>query len=139
MRDDTMRTTVPMEARVASLSREAQAFLSTLDGTRANQVTACRGWTVHELVAHCAAGPAERARVIEAVLAGQPNPPTRGFAEREIPFRSLSHLELRSRLVHELQRFATANGHLPGQSDPTVTFTGWRMTAAELDTHGRSE
>jgi hypothetical protein len=139
MRDNPIYTTVAMDVRVAELSREAQAFLHTLDGTRANQVTACRGWTVHELVAHCAAGPAERAHVLEAALAGQPNPPTRGFAEREAPFRALSHPELRARLVYELQRFATVNALLAGQPDPAVTFTGWRMTAAELDTHGRSE
>jgi hypothetical protein len=118
---------------------EAVAFLQALEETDATQVTACEGWTVHELVAHCAAGPAERARVIEAVLVGEPSPPTRGFEEREAPFRALPNDQLRERLVSELQRFHRANQRLAVRAEPTVTFTGWTLSSTELTTHGRSE
>ena len=32
--------------------REVTAFLETLDGTPPDAVTACRGWTTHEIIAH---------------------------------------------------------------------------------------
>ncbi len=117
----------------------AEAFLQALENVEANQVTACEGWTVHELVAHCTAGPAERTRIIEAVLAGEPSPITRGFEEREAPFRSLPHDQLRARLGIELKRFNEANQRLAEQEESTVTFTGWTLTSMELATHGRSE
>ena len=45
---------------------EVAEFVTTLLSTPAHRLTACRGWTAHELVAHLAAGAAEEADLIEA-------------------------------------------------------------------------
>jgi Mycothiol maleylpyruvate isomerase N-terminal domain len=36
--------------------REIDAFVEALDGVPPNTVTACAGWTAHELVAHLTSG-----------------------------------------------------------------------------------
>jgi Mycothiol maleylpyruvate isomerase N-terminal domain len=103
-------------------------------------VTACRGWTAHELVAHLAAGAAEEAELIESHLAGARERPTRGFEERELPFRALPDARLRDRLVEEAARLTVALNELSGDSARDgVLFTGRRMTAADFAMHSRSE
>ena len=51
---------------------EADAFLDTLDRTPPDAITACRGWTSHEMIAHLASGADAFANQIEAHLEGRP-------------------------------------------------------------------
>jgi hypothetical protein len=51
---------------------EADAFLDTLDRTPPDAITACRGWTSHEMIAHLASGADGFANHIEAHLEGRP-------------------------------------------------------------------
>ena len=74
---------------------EVAEFVSTLFATPAHRLTACRGWTAHELVAHLAAGAAEEADLIESHLARAPERPTRTHEARELPYRALPDPELR--------------------------------------------
>jgi hypothetical protein len=92
------------------------------------------------MVAHLAAGAKEVADLIEESLDGLPERPTRGFEERELPFRALLHDELRNRLVAENKRKLIAYDALRERSDnPTISFTGTRVSVEEMEMHSRSE
>jgi hypothetical protein len=64
-----------MSFDTAPTVREAQEFYAALDAVPPHAVTACVGWTAHEIAAHLAAATAELARIFEAGLAGEPVPP----------------------------------------------------------------
>jgi uncharacterized protein (TIGR03083 family) len=117
---------------------EVGVLLTTLLATPPNRLTACRGWTAHELVAHLAAGAAEEADLIEAHFAGA-TPATRSFEEREPPYRALPDAELRDRLVTEAARLTVALEKLSANAEDRVPFTGRDMTAADFAMHSRSE
>lgn len=118
---------------VAPPVSEAQAFYAALDAVPPTAVTACVGWTAHEIAAHLAAGTAEISRLFEAVIAGEAVPETRPFAEREPAFRALPDAELRKRMVHERDRYVRARRELAATT--VVRFTGWDMTPATFTTH----
>jgi uncharacterized protein (TIGR03083 family) len=117
---------------------EVGELILTLLSTPAHRLTACRGWTAHELVAHLAAGAAEEAGLIEAYLAGEQRP-TRAHDERERPYRSLPDVELRDRLVEEAARLTLALDELSHRDDERVIFTGRPMSVADFAMHSRSE
>ena len=117
---------------------EVGELVTTLLSAPAHRLTACPGWTAHELVAHLAAGAAEEADLIEAHLAGEPRA-TRSFDEREPPFRALADGELRDRLLEESVRLGVALRKLTDVPSGSVLFTGRAMTAADFATHSRSE
>jgi uncharacterized protein (TIGR03083 family) len=115
---------------------EVGELVTTLLVTPPTRMTACRGWTVHELVAHLAAGAAEEASLISSAANGEPARPTRTHAEREQPFRDLPDEVLRERLVDEAGRLTAALDRL---GDAPVLFTGRWMTAADFQLHSRME
>jgi hypothetical protein len=117
---------------------EVGEFIATLLVTPATRLTACRGWTAHELVAHLAAGAREEADIIEAHLDGVQRP-TRGFEAREQPYRALPDVEVRDRLVEEAGRLTVALDHLRTRQQEPVMFTGRPMSAADFAMHSRSE
>ena len=49
-------------------TREAVAFAQILVATPPDRVTACNGWTAHELLAHMVAGGIEIATIVGAFL-----------------------------------------------------------------------
>ncbi len=116
-----------------------RAIVTTIDALPPTAPTACEGWTVHEIVAHLAAGSKEQADLIEERLAGRPERPTQGFEERETPFRALPDDELRDRWIEQSRRKLAAHAALVDQAEPTIAFTGTHISAAELTTHSRSE
>ncbi|MBW0009232.1 MAG: maleylpyruvate isomerase N-terminal domain-containing protein, partial [Pseudonocardiales bacterium] len=79
-------------------SREAEAFLDARQHTAPEVVSACEGWTAHEVTAHLAASAAEVTRHLEPYLDGQPVPRTRTFEEREPPYQALDDAALLRRL-----------------------------------------
>src|ERR1700689_5031364 len=117
---------------------EIGEFIATLFATPATRLTACRGWTAHELVAHLAAGAAEEADIIEAYFAGGQRP-TRTFEEREPAYRALPDVTLRDRLVEEAARLTAALEQLARRERDLVLFTGRPMSAADFAMHSRSE
>ena len=88
--------------------REAEAFLDTLDDVSPNAVTACAGWTAHELVAHLTAGVEAIAVQAESHLDGRPIPVFGSFAERERGFWDVDDDRLRRRLVDGERRMTAA-------------------------------
>jgi uncharacterized protein (TIGR03083 family) len=102
--------------------------------------TACSQWTVHDLVAHLAAGAKENADLIEDALAGRPARPTRSFDEREAVFVAMPDAQLREELINHSQRKLAAVQQLSERGpDATYPFTGRPFTASLAYTHGRSE
>jgi uncharacterized protein (TIGR03083 family) len=119
---------------------ELRALADVLGDLEPAAPTACADWTVHDLVAHLAAGAKEVAELVEAYLAGQPARPTRGFDERERPFRACTHPELLVALAEQSRRKIAALDVLAGRGDrAAVAFTGTTMTATQFQTHARSE
>ena len=80
-------------------SREAEAFLDARQHTAPEVVSACEGWTAHEVTAHLAASAAEVTRHLEPYLDGQPVPRTRTFEEREPPYQALDDAALLRHVV----------------------------------------
>jgi uncharacterized protein (TIGR03083 family) len=118
---------------------ETAAFIKTLLEAAPDQLTACQGWTAHEIVAHLAAGSAEIADLIDGHLAGKPATPTRRFEERERPYRELDHRVLLERLISEATRATSARTRLAQHPEDAVAFTGRLMRAGEFSMHSRSE
>lgn len=113
-------------------------LLLVLDAVDPAAPTRCAGWTVHDLVAHLAAGSQEIADLAEEAVRGEPPRPTRGFEEREAPLRALAPDVLRDRLVHEAGRVLASVGAVQA-AGLRVPFTGADFTGASLLLHGTSE
>jgi len=128
-----------MSRSAEATAREGRAILAALDDLAPDSPTACWGWTAHHIAAHLAAGAKEVADLVAERLEGRPERPTRGFEEREAPFRELSHEGLLDRLVVENKRKLAGYGALAQQQEPSIRFTGTRMTVEELSTHSRCE
>lgn len=122
------------------MTREAEAFFDVLDAVPPGAVTACRGWTAHELIAHIASGADAFANQIEAHLAGDPVPEFGAWQEREPPYRALTDTALRRRLVVADERMNAAfDAMLAGDPTVAVPEVGWGLPVAELVTHMRQE
>jgi uncharacterized protein (TIGR03083 family) len=122
-----------------TISTESAALTATLNDVPPDAPTACSRWRVHEIVAHLAAGAKELADLIESRLSGKGERTTRGFEEREAPFRSLDHDTLLDRLAHEGRRKVLAYEALAVSADPSIAFTGTRITRDKGEVHSRSE
>lgn len=118
---------------------EAKEFTATLLAASPLRLTACRGWTVHELTAHLAAGSQEIADLIEDHLAGAEPRSTRSFEEREAPYRAMEDSALRDALFDQVERSKQARGRLANEPDDGVLFTGMVFRAAAFAMHSRSE
>jgi uncharacterized protein (TIGR03083 family) len=117
-------------------NKEAIAFAETVGGTPSNRVTACKGWTAHDILAHAVAGGGEIARLVGIHLAGEPVPATTSFEEREPAFRALPY--------NDLVDLVSAGGILDllaamAEQNGSLEFTGWVMDADTLALHVRSE
>ncbi|MGN6302471.1 MAG: maleylpyruvate isomerase N-terminal domain-containing protein [Angustibacter sp.] len=120
--------------------READAFLAALDATPPDAVTACRGWTTHELIAHLASGADAFADQVEAHLDGRSVPEFGAWEVREPPYRAMDDRTLRRRLVSAEGRMSERFAVML-DADPTVAVpdVGWGLPVAELVTHMRQE
>jgi Mycothiol maleylpyruvate isomerase N-terminal domain len=121
-------------------SREAEAFLCALADLPPQAVSACDGWTVHEITAHLTATAAEVRRHLEPYLEGRPVPATASFEEREPPFRALPDGDLRRRLeTEEDSAQAVIALVLEQEPDAVIPWTGRRMAVAKFLAHLRNE
>lgn len=121
-------------------SQEAEAFLDALQYTSSSVVTACDGWTTHELTAHLVGNCAEITRHLDPYLQGDPVPATRSFEVREAPFRALDDAALRRQLEVEEQRMrAILDQVLAREPDAVIPWTGRQMVVAKFVPHMRNE
>jgi uncharacterized protein (TIGR03083 family) len=119
---------------------EVDAFLEALDVTPPDALTECAQWRAHEVAAHLGAGAHEIALNLEAYAEGRPVPATRGFEEREAPFRAMADSPLRAALPRSIERVAAAlDAVLTVEPDAVVPWSGREMVVATFVTHLRSE
>lgn len=131
----------PIAARPSDgFAVEAAAFLEALEVTPPDALTRCAQWRAHEVAAHLGAGAVEIACNLEAYGEGRPVPVTRGFEEREAPYRAMEDAKLRSELPRSIDRVAAAlDAVLSAEPDAVVSWTGRQMVVATFVTHLRSE
>ena len=123
-----------------NFSCEVEAFLTALDTTPPNSLTACAGWTAHEVVAHLVAAGVEVALNLEAYGDGRAVPTTRSFDEREAPYRDMADASLRDELPRSIVRMGAAlDAVLLAEPDAVVPWTGRQMVVKTFITHLRSE
>jgi Mycothiol maleylpyruvate isomerase N-terminal domain len=121
-------------------SREAEAFLDARQHTAPGVVSACEGWTAHEVTAHLAGTAAEIIRHLRPYLAGDPVPGTRSFEEREAPYQALSDEALARRLEAEEEAMRGVIAEvLSKEPDAVIRWTGRQMVVAKFLPHMRNE
>src|SRR6201996_1296643 len=121
-------------------SREAVAFITTIDQTAPQAVSACEGWTAHEIAAHVTGIAVEVIRHLDPYLNGDPVPQTRSFEEREAPLQAMGHADLLRRLDAEETRMRTLVGDvLEREPDAVIPWTGRHMGVAKFIPHLRNE
>jgi uncharacterized protein (TIGR03083 family) len=120
--------------------REIAGFLEALDSTPPDAVTACRGWTAHEVIAHLTSGADAFADQVEAYLDGRPVPEFGAWQVREPPYRAMDDATLRRRLETSEQRMSEAfAAMLATDPDARADEVGWGLPVAELVKHMRQE
>ena len=103
-------------------------------------MSACTGWTTHEIAAHVAGIAVEVIRHLEPYLSGDPVPSTRSFEEREALLQAMSHPRLLARLDQEEQRMRSVVGEvLDREPGAVIPWTGRRMAVAKFVPHLRNE
>src|ERR1700744_2709403 len=121
-------------------SREAVAFITTIDQTAPQAVSACEGWTAHEIAAHVTGIAVEVIRHLDPYLNGDPVPQTRSFEEREAPLQAMGHADLLRRLDAEETRMRTlVDDVLAREPDAVIPWTGRHMAVAKFIPHLRNE
>jgi hypothetical protein len=101
--------------------------------------TWCEAWTVRDVVIHQTGNAEELARVLAGHLAGEPVD-TRGFEEREAPYRAMNNAELWAAFTQhmvELGEVAAEGDGLPDDTD--VAWTGRTMKVPWFAEHMREE
>jgi hypothetical protein len=121
-------------------SPEAEAFFATITEARPEQISACDGWTTHEIAAHITGTALEIVRHLEPYPQGEVVPKTRSFEEREAPLQALSHADLLARLERDEQRMRTMVADvLAREPDAEIPWTGRQMAVAKFIPHMRNE
>lgn len=121
-------------------SREAEAFFDARQHTAPEVVSACEGWTAHEVTAHLTGAAAEITRHLQPYLKSDPVPTTRTFEQREPPFRAMDDASLCRRLENEEQRMRSVIEQVLDQEpDAAIPWTGRQMAVAKFVPHMRNE
>ena len=118
---------------------EFQPFAEAVERRRPETGTWCEAWTVRDIVIHQSGNAEELARVLGGHLTGEPVP-TRGFEDREAPFRAMANADLWSAFVDRMTRLgevAAAAEDLPEDTD--VAWTGRTMKVPWFAEHMREE
>src|SRR5262249_40238936 len=101
--------------------------------------TWCEAWTVRDIVIHQTGNAEELGRVLHGHLTGEPVD-TRGFEEREAPFRAMNDIDLWGAFIEQMCRLggmAGAASELPEDTD--VAWTGRTMKVPWFAEHMREE
>lgn len=121
-------------------SREAHAFLDSVHNSSPHTVSACVGWTTHQIAAHVTGIAIEVIRHLDPYLQGDPVPKTRSFEEREAPLQAADHATLLRRLDNEEARMrAIVAEVLDREPHAIIPWTGRQMAVAKFIPHLRNE
>lgn len=124
----------------AGRSPEILALLGTLQSIPGHAVTACQGWTTHEIIAHLTAGCVALADQAEAYGSGDPVPPFGSWLERDETYRRVDDSALRHQLDRAEIRMTTALTSLAeNHPDRVIPGGGWGFTVTDLECHIRQE
>ena len=118
---------------------EWEPFADAVQERRPETGTWCEAWTLRDIVIHQAGNAEELARVLGGHLTGEPVD-TRGFEERERPFREMNDVDLWSAFTDRMTRLgevAAAADELPDETD--VAWTGRTMKVPWFAEHMREE
>jgi hypothetical protein len=118
---------------------EWNGFAAAVQARRPDAGTWCEAWTVRDIVIHQTGNAHELATVLAGHLSGEPVD-TRGFEEREAPYRAMNDAELwdaLTRQMAELADVAKAGDDLPADTD--VAWTGRTMKVPWFAEHMREE
>lgn len=119
---------------------EIDALLAALQDTPPGAFTACAEWTAHDIAAHLSAACQEVTNHVRAYAEGHPLTTTRGFEEREAPFRELDYPRLLAALDREETTMRTEiEAVLSEEPDAVLTWTRRQMRVDAFLTHLRSE
>jgi hypothetical protein len=130
----------PPRAAVIDRSQEAVSFLEAITTTEPGALSACDGWTTHEIAAHVTGIAVEVNRHLDPFLQGDPVPNTRSFEEREAPLRAMDHDQLLASLTTEEQRMRNLVAAVLAQdADTVIPWTGRQMAVAKFIPHLRNE
>jgi Mycothiol maleylpyruvate isomerase N-terminal domain len=125
---------------VIERSREAEAFLATIDESDPGGISSCDGWTTHEIAAHVTGIAVEVNRHLDPFIQGAPVPKTRSFEEREAPLQAMGPADLLNQLDVEEQRMRVLVADaLEINSESVIPWTGRRMPVAKFIPHLRNE
>jgi hypothetical protein len=125
---------------VIDRSREADQFLASIDHVDPGSVSACDGWTAHDIAAHVTGIAVEVNRHLDPFMQGDPVPKTRSFDERERPLRDMDHADLLRRLDAEERRMRVLVADVLGLNPLSVIpWTGRHMVVAKFIPHLRNE
>jgi len=118
---------------------EWEPFARAVQERRPDAGTWCEAWTVRDVVVHQAGTAEELARVLVAHLGGVAMA-TRGFEEREAPYRAMNGADLWSALVARMAELATVAEAASGVPvDTDVAWTGRTMKVPWFAEHMREE
>jgi Mycothiol maleylpyruvate isomerase N-terminal domain len=121
-------------------SPEVDAFLTARQDIEAQAVSACDGWTAHEVTAHLVGVVVEVTAHLQPYLAGEPVPETRSFEEREAAWRAMADDDLcRSIGVEEGTMRSVLDQVLERDPRAVIRWTGRQMEVAKFRPHLRSE
>lgn len=127
-------------ASTSSSHVEADAFFDTLETTPPHAVSACLGWTAHEVIAHLISGAEGLANQIEAYFDGRQIPAFGTWEERELPLQALADSALRLRLITADARMASGfDALLDRDPNAVVPDIGFGFPVFELLNHMRQE
>jgi Mycothiol maleylpyruvate isomerase N-terminal domain len=118
---------------------EWSGFAAAVQDRRPEAGTWCEAWTVRDVVIHQTGNAEELARVLAGHLSGEPVE-TRGFEQREAPYRAMNDADLWASLTRrmvELGDVATEGDALPDDTD--VAWTGRTMKVPWFAEHMREE
>jgi uncharacterized protein (TIGR03083 family) len=113
------------------------ALLDALPSVPANSLTACAGWTAHEVVAHLTSGAELLAEQARAHLDGRSAPQVDDWAVRDRPYQALDDQVLRRRLeAGERDMTDLLKNFAP---EDVIPGLGWGMPVGEIVLHMRQE
>jgi uncharacterized protein (TIGR03083 family) len=126
--------------KVHAVLPEWEGFAHAVQARRPDAGTWCEGWTVRDVLVHNTGNAEEFARVLGGHLAGEPVP-TRGFEERERPYRAMTDAELWSAFVTRCERLIDVSeaAALDLPTDTEISWTGRCVTPGFFAEHMRQE
>lgn len=128
------------EGVVEEILPEWDAFARAVGARRPDAGTWCEAWTVRDVVVHQAGTAEELGRVLGGELAGDPVS-TRGFEEREAPYRELDDADLWATLQRRIVELSEISQNAARDLGPDrdVAWTGRTMKVRWFPEHMREE